>query len=82
MKIELQEKDKQIEELKRNVRMSRQTENDTEIMAYMDECMRLRDLLEQTMIQNNALSSQQTNQQIQDEGAVEDQNRLQEALYV
>ena len=56
MKIDLQERDKQIEELKRNVRMSRQTENDTEIMAYMDECMRLRDLLEQTCIQNNELT--------------------------
>lgn len=46
MKIELQEKDKFIDELKRNVRMSKMRENDAEIMAYMDECMRLRSMLE------------------------------------
>lgn len=34
------------------------------------------------MIQNDALSSQQNNVAIQEEGAVDDQTRLQEALYV
>ena len=58
MKIELQEKDKFIDELKRNVRLSKVREADTEIMAYMDECMRLRSMLEQAIIQNEALSSQ------------------------
>ena len=58
MKIEIQEKDRFIEELKRNIRLSRQNEGDTELQVYMDECMRLRSLLEQTMIQNDALTSQ------------------------
>jgi hypothetical protein len=52
--------------------MSKMRENDAEIMAYMDECMRLRSLLEQSVIQNEALSSQQNNVAIQEEGAVED----------
>lgn len=58
MKIEIQEKDRFIEELKRNVRLSRQNEGDTELQVYIDECMRLRSLLEQTMIQNDALATQ------------------------
>jgi quinol monooxygenase YgiN len=58
MKIEIQEKDRFIEELKRNVRLSRQNEGETELQVYIDECMRLRSLLEQTMIQNDALATQ------------------------
>ena len=58
MKIEIQEKDKFIEELKRNVRMSRQRESETEMLAYIEECTRLRSLLEQTIIQNETLTAQ------------------------
>jgi hypothetical protein len=58
MKIEIQEKDRFIEELKRSVRLSRQNEGETELQVYIDECMRLRSLLEQTMIQNDALATQ------------------------
>ena len=50
MKIEVQEKDRLIEELKKNVKMSKHREAENEIQAYVDECMRLRSLLEQTMI--------------------------------
>lgn len=46
MKIELQEKDRLIDELRKNVKLSRHRESDNEIQAYIDECMRLRSLLE------------------------------------
>lgn len=58
MKIEIQEKDRYIDELKRNIRLSRHNETDSEMQVYMDECMRLRSLLEQTMIQNQDFASQ------------------------
>ena len=46
MKNEVQEKDRQIEELKKNVKMSKSREADNEIQTYIDECMRLRTILE------------------------------------
>jgi hypothetical protein len=57
MKIELQEKDRLIDELRKNVKLSRHRESDNEIQSYIDECMRLRSLLEQTIIHNDALSN-------------------------
>ena len=80
-------KERQIEELKKNVKLSKHKEGENEVQAYADECMRLRSLLEQTLIQNDALS-QQLNDQNQNivnqesaNGLEEDQARLQEALY-
>ena len=58
MKNEVQEKDRQIEELRKNVKMSKGREADNEIQTYIDECMRLRTILEQTMIQNDAYATQ------------------------
>ena len=55
MKIENSTKDRQIEELKKNVKMSKAKESENEVQAYADECMRLRSLLEQTLIQNDVL---------------------------
>ena len=46
MKLENQMKDRQIEELKKNVKMSKHKESENEVQAYADECMRLRSLLE------------------------------------
>jgi len=42
LKLEGQMKDRQIEELKKNVKMSKHRENDNEVQVYADECMRLR----------------------------------------
>ena len=58
MKIENSMKDRTIEELKKNVKMSKAKESENEVQAYADECMRLRSLLEQTLIQNDVLSQQ------------------------
>jgi len=55
-------KDRQVEELKKNVKMSKHKESDNEVQAYAAECMRLRSLLEQTLIQNDALA-QKANEQ-------------------
>lgn len=48
-KLESQMKDRQIEELKKNIKMSKSRENDNEVSAYAEECMRLRSLLEQAL---------------------------------
>ena len=61
--------------------MSKHRESDNEIQTYIDECMRLRTLLEQTMIQNDAFAAQQNNLAAAEDGVQEDQARLQEALY-
>ena len=39
-------KERQIEDLKKNIKMSKHRENDNEVQAYAEECMRLRSLLE------------------------------------
>ena len=44
-------KDKQIEELKKNIKMSRHKESESEVQAFADECIRLRGLLEQTLLE-------------------------------
>lgn len=61
--------------------MSKTRENDSEVQAYASECMRLRNLLEQTLIQNDSLLQNQQNQGSVATGNLpDDQARLQEAL--
>ena len=43
-------KDRQIEELKKNIKMSKSRENDNEVQTYAEECMRLRSILEQSLL--------------------------------
>lgn len=85
LKLEGQMKDRQIEELKKNIKMSKSRENDNEVQSYADECLRLRGILEQTLMQNEQLVQQQQRQQndgiVGSGGLQEDQARLQEALY-
>jgi len=38
---------RELEELKRNVKLAKGKENDSEMQAYVEECLRLRGLLEQ-----------------------------------
>jgi len=58
MKLDGQMKDKQIEELKKNIKMSRHREAENEIQAYADECVRLRNLFEQTLMERDGIIPQ------------------------
>ena len=49
-------KERQVEELKKNVKLAKHRENESEVQAYADECLRLRTVLEQTLIQNDAMA--------------------------
>jgi hypothetical protein len=42
LKMEVQEKDRLIEQLKRNIKMSKSQEIEIELTVYIDECLRLR----------------------------------------
>jgi hypothetical protein len=42
LKLELQEKDRLIEQLKRNIRLSKTQEIEVELTVYIEECLRLR----------------------------------------
>jgi hypothetical protein len=46
LKMEVQEKDRLIEQLKRNIKMSKSNEIEIELTVYIDECLRLRQQLE------------------------------------
>lgn len=72
MKQEQEKKDREIEELKRNVKMCKHKESEIDVQTYVEECMRLRTILEQTMIQNEALAQQQNNLVNQDDATQED----------
>lgn len=58
LKLEGQMKDRQIDELKKNIKMSKSRECDNEVQTYVDECMRLRSIVEQTLMQNDVLMQQ------------------------
>lgn len=42
LKLEVQEKDRLIEQLKRNIKLSKTQEIEVELTVYIDECLRLR----------------------------------------
>ena len=42
MKLEIQEKDRLIEQLKRNIKLSKTQEIEMELQVYIEECLRLR----------------------------------------
>lgn len=46
LKLEVQEKDRLIEQLKRNIKMSKSNEIEIELTVYIEECLRLRTQLE------------------------------------
>ena len=46
LKLEVQEKDRLIEQLKRNIKMTKSQEIEIELTVYIDECLRLRGQLE------------------------------------
>jgi len=47
--MELQQKSNEVELLKRNIKNTRTHETETEIKMYMDECVRLRNSLEEVI---------------------------------
>ena len=58
LKLEVQEKDKLIEQLKRNIKLSKTQEIEVELTVYIDECLRLRQQVEQTLMEKNMLLQQ------------------------
>jgi|DEB0MinimDraft_12_1074336.scaffolds.fasta_scaffold10348_4 hypothetical protein len=55
LKQEVSDKDRLIEQLKRNIKMTKSQEIEVELTVYIDECLRLRQQLEQTTIEKNML---------------------------
>ena len=49
LKNDCTEKERLVEELKRNIKLSRVAEVEAEVQAYVEECLRLRQMLEGTM---------------------------------
>jgi len=47
LRVECSQKSNDIDELKRNIKLARTREVDSEQQAYVEECLRLRGLLEQ-----------------------------------
>jgi len=46
LRFELNEKNKEFDELKRSVQLSKQKEAESDVQVYIDECSRLRSVLE------------------------------------
>ncbi len=59
LKMEVQEKDRLLEQLKRNIKMSKSHEIEVELTIYIEECLRLRQQLEQAHIEKSMLLQQQ-----------------------
>ena len=55
LKQEVSEKDRLIEQLKRNIKMTKSQEIEVELTVYIDECLRLRGQLEQASMEKNML---------------------------
>lgn len=51
LKLEVQEKDRLIEQLKRNIRLSKTQEIEVELTVYIEECLRLRQQLEAAQLE-------------------------------
>ena len=59
LKLEVQEKDRLIEQLKRNIKLSKAQAIEVELTVDIDECLRLRQQLEQTLMEKNMILQQQ-----------------------
>lgn len=56
LKQEVLDKDRLIEQLKRNIKLSKTQEIEVELTVYIDECLRLRTQLEQVTMEKNVLA--------------------------
>lgn len=63
LKLDIHQKDNEIENLKRNIKLAKNKEYESEIQVYIEECQRLRTLLEQTAIQNDTLQERLAGQE-------------------
>lgn len=61
--------------------MAKHREHDTEMQMYVEECMRLRTILEQTMVQTDAFAQQQQHCSMTEQIHSDEQVRLQNALF-
>lgn len=59
LKLEVQEKDRLIEQLKRNIKMSKSQEIEIELTVYIEECLRLRGQLEHVLMEKSMMERQQ-----------------------
>ena len=59
LKSEVTDKDRLIEQMKRNIKLTKQQEIEVELTVYIDECLRLRGQLEQVVLEKNMLIQQQ-----------------------
>lgn len=50
LKLDLQSKESQVDDLKRNIKLSKVKEAESDTQCYIDECKRMRDVLEQQVI--------------------------------
>ena len=80
LKLEVQEKDRLIEQLKRNIKMSKSHEIEVELTVYIDECLRLRQQLDQMHIERNMLMQQQSLGGGQTQGNLQELQNLEEAF--
>lgn len=63
LKLDMHQKDNEIENLKRNIKLAKNKEYESEMQVYIEECQRLRTLLEQTAIQNDTLQERLAGQE-------------------
>jgi len=82
LKQEVQDKDRLIEQLKRNIKLTKSQEIEVELTVYIDECLRLRGQLEQATMEKNMLMQQQDMQggQQMNNRNYEDMANLEEAF--
>lgn len=81
LRMEIQEKDKYIEQYKRNIKLCKVSEVEAELQMYIEECLRLRGLLEQTILEKDQAVYQQNNVEMHEQYQAEDQARIEEAFY-
>ena len=52
MRLDIDEKVTTIDKLKRDIKLTRNNEIEMELQSYLEECQRMRGMLEQLMVQN------------------------------
>lgn len=66
MKMEIFEKDKVIDQFKKDIKLTKMTEMEAELNFYLEESSRLRNMLEATMIENQQRAHVQMNMNMQE----------------
>lgn len=79
--MEIQEKDQLIDHLRRDIKLTKMSEMETELQQYVDECNRLRSMLEEALLDGFNSKEQQVTKEIQENQSMEDRARIEEAFY-